>query len=270
MKKNILLVVLIFTGVRADVSALELKKIYPFSTSLPGNILRFHFLFDEPVLSGDAASALRFTTADGKELHQIFLESPTELWNQDRTLLTVYLNPARIKQPLSAFRKNGPHFLPGDQITLNIDQRFRNNEGKLISDSYTYSFTVEKPVRGRPSPRQWKISTPEAGSRAMLMINFPVSMDLFTLKYGLNLVKGGQPMEGVIFQSRDGKAWGFRPDTPWQKVAYQIIVDRRIEDVCGNTLSGAFEWIPSDRVNRGQSENLFLTFSPGGQDFHST
>src|SRR5580692_1587551 len=85
----------------------EVLGIWPTSAEVPRNLLRMYVLFSAPMSEGYAAAQVRVVDDAGQPLAGALLAAEYELWDAARRRLTVLLDPARIKQGLSAHRQSG-------------------------------------------------------------------------------------------------------------------------------------------------------------------
>ena len=77
----------------------EITAIYPTNDTLPENLLKMYFEFSHQMSEGAAIrniSVLYKNTGD--TIAGTFLDLQPELWNEDNTLLTLWLDPGRIKR----------------------------------------------------------------------------------------------------------------------------------------------------------------------------
>jgi hypothetical protein len=95
-------------------------------------------------------------------------------------------------------------------------------------------------VRSKVSPKDWKIETPLAGSLENIIISFDRPMDHalaikhITVRNALGEVKGSVKI-------LNDSMWKFKPDNPWIKGEYVLMVSPLLEDVAGNNLNNSFD-----------------------------
>ena len=85
---------------------LNALRIYPTTDSVPLNLLKMTLEFDHPMDKSRSFDHLSFYS-EGEELGLPFLDLQTELWNLERTRLTLWLDPGRIKQGLIPNERDG-------------------------------------------------------------------------------------------------------------------------------------------------------------------
>ena len=79
--------------------------IYPTQDTVPENLLKIYLQFSKPMREGQALRHIELLKNNRDTLPGVFLDLQPELWNVDRTTLTVWLDPGRIKRDL---QPNGP------------------------------------------------------------------------------------------------------------------------------------------------------------------
>ncbi len=83
-------------------------EIYPTSSELPENLLKFYIHFSQPMSRGQAYRHIKLLKADGKAVDGAYLEIGEELWDASSTRFTLLLEPGRIKRGSSRARKTVP------------------------------------------------------------------------------------------------------------------------------------------------------------------
>ena len=96
-------------------------EIYPSGETLPENVLRFYIHFSAPMTPHVAFDYIKLRDASGTVDDAAFMRFKQELWNEDRTRLTVLIDPGRIKRDVATNLELGPALLAGQQYTLSVD-----------------------------------------------------------------------------------------------------------------------------------------------------
>src|SRR5687768_10047886 len=78
----------------------QLVGIYPSNDTLPENLLKMYFEFSMPMVEGRSLKYITLLRDDRDTLENTFLNLQPELWNADGTVLTLWLDPGRIKREL--------------------------------------------------------------------------------------------------------------------------------------------------------------------------
>ena len=72
-------------------------EVYPSGETLPENVLRFYIHFSTPMAPHVAFDYIKLRDSSGNADDAAFMRFKQELWNEDRTRLTVLIDPGRIK-----------------------------------------------------------------------------------------------------------------------------------------------------------------------------
>jgi hypothetical protein len=96
-------------------------QVYPTSSKLPENHLRFYVHFSAPMSRGEAYEHLRLLRKNGEPVYLPFLEIGEELWDKSGMRLTLLFDPGRVKRGLKPREENGPVLEEGEEYTLVIE-----------------------------------------------------------------------------------------------------------------------------------------------------
>jgi len=238
----------------------EVVAVWPTNDVLPANQLRFYILFSRPMRGGsDIFEQIGLLDADGQEIADPWLRD--ELWNEDGTLLTLYIHPGRIKWGVLLRLLLGPVLEPDRQYTLLVRGSLLDADDRKLSKEYRKPFRTTAEDRTRLELSTWKIHAPEAGQRGSLTLAFPKPLDSRSLERFLTVVDAqGKPVKGKMAISRDAREWTFQPETDWTAQEYAVVVDRRLEDVAGNNPVHAFD-VDAD-ASPPPPQRLSLPFLP--------
>jgi hypothetical protein len=157
--------------------ATEVAAIYPTSSVVPANTLKFYIVFSAPMSRGDAYRHLKLIDQSGKIRELAILEVQQELWDPEYRRFTVLFNPGRIKRGLVPNQEDGPPFEPGKSYRFVVDREWRDARGLPLRAEVVKEFTVADAERVPPEPKQWRISAPHAGTREPVTIDFGRAMD---------------------------------------------------------------------------------------------
>jgi hypothetical protein len=91
--------------------------IYPSQDTLPANLLKLYLTFSQPMQEGRSASFIGLKEGN-RVVDAAFLELKPELWNKDGTMLSVWLDPGRIKRDLKPNLLIGAPLAGGKKYTL--------------------------------------------------------------------------------------------------------------------------------------------------------
>jgi hypothetical protein len=245
---------------RPDAPAAEVVAFWPTNDILPANQLRFYIQFSRPMRGGsEIFDHIHILDANGKEIADPWLRD--ELWNEDGTLLTLYIHPGRIKWGVLLRVLLGPVLMPDRAYTFVVDTGMLDVDERKLAKEYRKAFRTSAEDRNRLELSTWKVQAPHASQRDVVSITFPKTLDHFGLERYLKVVDGqNETVKGKVETSRDGREWKFTPESAWKAQDYKIIVDPRLEDVAGNTPVQPFD------VEAGAPlpppQRLSITFTP--------
>lgn len=233
---------LIFTPPAAPLPATtRVVALYPGGDELPENLLRLYLEFSAPMSRGGASAHVRLEEEDGPVVPQPFAAPEVELWDADRTRLTLLLDPGRIKRGVGPNQAQGPPLTAGRRYRLVVDPAWADAHGAPLAAGFARSFRVGPPDREPPRPKSWRIEPP-AGPRAALVVAFPEALDrALALRFLAVVDGGGRRLAGRSQVVVGERAWSFRPLEPWQPGEYEVRVDARLEDPAGNAVGRPFE-----------------------------
>jgi hypothetical protein len=241
----------------------RVTAIYPSTTFIPENLLRFYIYFSSPMRDGEFLEHIHLYNEAGEDMKDVFFDNQYELWNEDYTRLTILVDPGRVKTGLKANIEKGRAFQCGQTYTLSVDENWKTISGQTLSTSFDKAFTGVSADTIAPSVLDWKISTPLSSSFHPLTINFKESVDhICASKYIKILSPEGSEISGTIELNDLQTALIFHPDEPWTNEEYTIIVNGRLEDIVGNNLNGLFDHHAGDLNSLQEGETYRLTFNP--------
>ncbi len=242
-----------------------LTNIYPSIKELPENILKMYLYFSAPMSDGDAYQYLQLTDENGEIIGSPFLELKPLLWNEDRTRLTLWFDPGRVKRDLLRHQKLGVVLEKGNTYTLSIAKNWKDSNGYALANDFTKKIKVVDADRIIPNPKNWEVIVPKVGTDDPLIIHFKESMDHALATNSLSIqTKSGEMVKGEIVLQKDDTAWQFRPSESWKVSAYQIQIKAVLEDLAGNNLNRLFDRnIEKEKVQKEQLSYYYLDFQIG-------
>ena len=223
--------------------AANVVAIYPAVAEVPVNLLKIYVLFSEPMSEGRAQQAVRVCQDDTLQpLEGVFVPMAPELWDRQRQRLTLLLDPARIKRDLAPNLEAGYPLTEGVPFRLFIDPDFRDARGTPLRAGGDRRYQVGPAVRLRIDPGQWRLHLPAAGSLEPLAVEFERPLDHALLQRCL-WVSGpeGTAVVGDAETDPGEKSWRFTPASPWSEGRHQLIVERELEDLAGNSPVRVFD-----------------------------
>jgi hypothetical protein len=225
---------------RGPVTVVE--QVYPTSNRLPENQLKFYLHFSAPMSQGEAYRHLSLLNASGKPVDLPFLILDQELWDRSGKRFTLFFDPGRIKRGLKPREEVGPVLEEGRSYTLVIDSHWPDAQGNPLGGSYRKHFECGPPEDRPIDPEEWRLQTPDEGARGALLVRFPRPLDHALLERTLTVkTADGNPVAGAVAITDGEKCWRLTPRQPWHKGAYQLLVDKDLEDLAGNRIGQPFE-----------------------------
>ncbi len=219
-----------------------LLAIYPSQDSLPDNLLKIYLRFSRPMREGQSQKYITLLRNKTDKLSGVFLDLQPELWNADRTLLTLWLDPGRIKRDLQPNKLLGTPLRIGNQYQLTVSADWTDEQGATLQKPVTKTFLSVQRDSLLPAPAQWTMQKPVAGSAQPLQVAFGEALDYSLLMETLHIFQpDGQPVSGKWLLSDEEKRGSFKPDEAWKMGRYSLQIENRLEDLAGNNLNRPFD-----------------------------
>lgn len=86
----------------------QVTHVFPTTSVLPENALKFYLYFSVPMSRGEAYRRIRLVQANGEPVAHPFLELEEELWDHTGTRFTLFFDPGRVKRGLKPREQFGP------------------------------------------------------------------------------------------------------------------------------------------------------------------
>ena len=218
------------------------QQIFPSSSTLPENLLKFYVHFSAPMSRGHIYEHIHLWNDAGREIELPFLEIDEELWDPTMTRLTLFIDPGRIKRGVLPLEEIGPALETEKSYSLVIDSDWKDGAGKPLQASFEKRFTVAAPDRDPPDPAGWKIRVPQTGTREPLIVTFPEPLDHALAQRVIQVVSNrGEDFSGGVTLEDQERQWVFVPTNPWHSGIYQLVVPTTLEDLAGNNIGKPFE-----------------------------
>lgn len=250
-------------------------RIYPSSSVLPENLLRFYIYFSQPMRQGQARTQVRIYellnelddregtegrdggaggSAKEHEIEGVFLDPLTELWDPDQTRLTLILDPGRVKSGLTAHAELGRALTPGRRYRLEVGCGFRSAWGASLCTSFSKVFTVTEAWTACLHTAHFQLIPPMVRTRAPLGLRLPLPMDHVLLSAYLRVHDAnGRPVLGEVSLQEEESLWQFVPQTEWEPGCYTLEVNPGLEDLAGNNLRESFDRPVTQLVSSGRT-----------------
>ncbi|MEM9603453.1 MAG: hypothetical protein AAGA11_11365 [Pseudomonadota bacterium] len=220
---------------KTALTAPAVTAAYPSGAQLPANTLRFYLHFSTPMQPHRAHDFIRLVDANGKADPAAFMAFKQELWNRERTRLTVLLDPGRIKRGVAQNRTLGPALVDGQQYALVVEAGWPSADGRGTAPRFEHRFTVTGALRSRPRVDHWTITPPRRGGHDALLIGFDRAFDAAQARDAITVWDNpATPVPGEVQLDAGERGWRFVPHRPWASHQVEVRVDPRLEDVAGN------------------------------------
>jgi len=220
----------------------EVTHIFPSSDLLPENLLRFYVCFSNSMHRGRALDEIALFDSGGRRVEDALYRPPVELWDRSMRHLTVLLDPGRLKRRVGPNMKLGPPLKASQSYTLEIGSGMIDVRGRPLRERSRKRFLVGDPVREEISVESWEVLPPVTGSRQPLAIMFKRPLDWALLSQAITISSAeGSTVGGQVVVDQSEKRWSFTPTSPWTAGMYHVCVGAGLEDVCGNSIVGAFD-----------------------------
>ena len=138
--------------------------IYPTQDSVPENLLKIYLHFSRPMREGQSPKYVAVLKNRTDTLPGVLLDLQPELWNADRTLLTLWLDPGRIKRDLQPNKRLGTPLQTGVSYKVVVSTNWPDAQGATLARGATKSFVTVARDSLSPNPKQWTIQPPKQGS----------------------------------------------------------------------------------------------------------
>lgn len=237
-------------------------NIYPTQDSLPENLLKFYLVFSEPMSVGKVYDNIYLLNDQGDTMPDTFLNLNPELWNHDNTMLTLWIDPGRIKRDLVLNKLKGKPLNEGENYELIISENWKTAKGVAIGEDVKKAFYVESSDRRSSSIETWKIHKPRAQSKEELIIEFEEPLDFILLQECISILRNNNQVDGKIQVVPNSFSWRFKPIESWNAGEYKIIIETRLEDLAGNNLNRLFDEDLQIKKRKGrvQSDTIEVSF----------
>jgi Bacterial Ig-like domain len=216
--------------------------VFPSGDSLPENLLKIYIMFSKPMREGYAMQNIVMIRNGQDTLTSVFLDLNNELWNAHRTILTVWLDPGRIKRHLQPNDSMGPPLQAGNRYQILVKQNWEDAEGISLGSGYRKDFLAVERDGRMPDRARWAIHLPKAKTFDPLRIEFHESLDYMVMGNAITILDDkGNAVGGSI--ETDSKETGiqFTPEHPWPAGKYTLQIEPRLEDLAGNNLERLFD-----------------------------
>jgi hypothetical protein len=211
---------------------------FPSCDSIPENLLKIYLMFDQPMMEGRAYNFIHlFDQTTGDTIKGAFLDLQPELWSEDQTVLTLWLDPGRIKQDLIPNQKLGAVLNKNSHYELRVSPGWKSKSGLPMSDAYERHFVTKDRDTVKPDMMTWQMDTDQ-----VFKVETGESLDWSLLNSVISAWReDDKEIAGTVVTDPCEKGFRFVPLEPWPKGKNRIVIESRLEDLAGNNLNRLFE-----------------------------
>lgn len=237
----------------------QVLKVTP-SGEVPANLLRLYVHFSEPMSARHVLDHVELFDPVGEKVEEAFVEVPGGLWDRERTRLTLFIHPGRVKRGVGPNQTLGPVLETGGRYLLRVAASARDATGRELGEPFDVSLLVGPPDRRSPDPVRWRFVAPETpGDPLTVELDEPADTALL----GRLLEVDG--VETRVSVDTDGRRVRMEASRPWEAGVYRLLVPVALEDPSGNRVDRLFEEGPADADGgAGPPVELEFTLSFGG------
>lgn len=227
----------------ADASdAPELVQFFPSADTLPENLLKVFLHFSHSMREGQSGKFVTLIKNDSNTIQGAFLDLQPELWNENRTILTLWLDPGRIKRDLQPNIKLGAPLQNHTSYQIIVSREWQDTNGGKLKTAFKKSFITTSRDSISPAPARWKLALPKRSTNQPIKVHFHESLDHSLLKETLSITTdNGHPLTGKWLIGPKEKSAQFTPGEPWNHDNYILQVETRLEDLAGNNVNRFFD-----------------------------
>jgi hypothetical protein len=218
----------------------KILAIYPQGDTLPENTLKLYLEFSNPMLTGNAIDHI--SLLDGKDtLRDVFLNLQPELWDTTGRVLTLWLDPGRIKRGLVLNRERGNPLKKANKYRLVVSSKWKDSRGLNLQE-HSKEFVAGTWDSQQPDINKWQLNPPLSGTFKPLIVRVNEPLDHYLLQESITVLNAhGVPVKGTASVSNNDSIWEFTPTQPWLAGKHTLRVDARLEDLAGNNLNKVFD-----------------------------
>ncbi|CAL2064007.1 hypothetical protein [Tenacibaculum sp. 190524A05c] len=239
---------------------LSVENLYPNSSELPSNLLKWYVEFSKPVNPTNIYDHISLIdNRTQKKVDRALLPLETPLLSNDGKLLTLWVEPGRQKRDLGPNKRLGKVLEIGESYTLIIDGNLKDSKGISMQSDFRFTFKVSEADRTQPNINNWKFDLPYPKTKDALIIHLNDNLDYGSLTNNLIIYDDeNNHVEGVFTVDSNNKKVMFSPFNQWKSKSYVLKCNKLIEDVAGNNLERLFD---RDVQKESLSPTLELSFS---------
>jgi hypothetical protein len=235
-------------------------KIYPSADTVPENLLKIYFQFTEPMVEGQSLRHIHLLNERGDTLSNTFLDLQPELWNTEGTMLTLWLDPGRVKRDLIPNKTLGNPIVKGKHYTLYVSPDWKSKFGVQMEKSIVKKFLVANRDEKIPDVKDWTLSVPSSNTKEDLIISFPEPLDYGLIQSAIYVITNDETIPGTFKPLDDERGVKFIRTDFWPKGIYSLRVDHQLEDLAGNNLIRPFDQDLKNDPRQAEKKEFRISF----------
>lgn len=242
-------------------NAPKVIAIYPSADTLPENLLKIYLHFDQPMREGLSGKYVKLIKNEHDTIGGAFLDLQPELWNPERTVLTLWLDPGRIKRDLQPNKRLGTPMQRGTHYHIIISQAWTDTRGKSLAKPYQKAFVTVAKDSLSPQPSQWALIPPISATKQALKIDFKEPLDHSLLQEVFSIEdNNGTKLPGQWEIDKSEQQCSFIPSSNWKTGSYKLLIQPRLEDLAGNNLVRPFDRDITQKSQPAPTKIIELSF----------
>ncbi|MEO1286437.1 MAG: Ig-like domain-containing protein [Chloroflexota bacterium] len=216
--------------------------IYPTANELPENLLRFYIEFSQPMQRGNVYDVVQLLDTNGNEVEFPFLRIGQEFWDRDMQVLTIILDPGRIKQGVAPNLQAGAPLINDGSYQLVISADLTDAYGRTLEQDIIKSFTVIAPDYQSPDPTLWTTDSPTLGTHDALTVELDGAIDTILAPRLIRVEdESGQSVPVNVSFGEHERLLYLTPVQAWSSGHYRLAVHPTLEDYAGNRVESLFD-----------------------------
>jgi hypothetical protein len=222
----------------------QLLATYPINDTLPENALKIYLQFSKPMRTGQALDYVTLLDKNKDTMRNVFLNLQPELWDTTGKVLTLWLDPGRIKRDLVLNRELGNPLKRSEHYQLIISGKWKDTYGISLGKNEVKKFVTGPRIDESIDVNKWQLTIPKAETTGTLIVNTGRSLDHFLFIESITVTTAdGKSINSTasVLDSDKDRIWKFTPTANWQAGTYKLKVNTRLEDLAGNNLNKVFD-----------------------------
>ncbi|WAC12600.1 Ig-like domain-containing protein [Dyadobacter pollutisoli] len=239
----------------------KLLAIYPSQDTLPENLLKIYMHFSQPMREGLSDKYVALVKNGRDTVAGAFLNLQPELWNEDRTKLTLWLDPGRTKRDLIPNQKLGAPLTKNGGYQIVVSRQWHDQQGASLFQTYTKDFVTIARDSLSPEPKNWKLGIPAINTSNPLQINFGEPLDYGLLNEAMKVKNDNAMIVSGKWQFNETETIArFIPTANWTAGKYSLQIDTRLEDLAGNNINRPFDRDITKKTAQKSGATMTLEF----------